>query len=103
MSRLSKALWVLAALVLLSAVLTGCTRDKPTIYVYSWGDYIDESILEEFEKETGIKVVYDTYATNEDMYVKIKAGGSSYDVMRPAPKSVKSAEARRPSPAVFTR
>ncbi|MFY9123567.1 MAG: spermidine/putrescine ABC transporter substrate-binding protein, partial [Limnochordia bacterium] len=53
----------MAALVLLSAVLTGCTRDKPTIYVYNWGDYIDESILEEFEKETGIKVVYDTYAT----------------------------------------
>lgn len=84
MSRLSKALWVLAALVLLSAVLTGCTRDKPTIYVYNWGDYIDESILEEFEKETGIKVVYDTYATNEDMYVKIKAGGSSYDVIFPS-------------------
>ncbi|NLL08507.1 MAG: extracellular solute-binding protein, partial [Firmicutes bacterium] len=67
MSRLSKALLMFTALVLLSVGLSGCTRDKPTIYVYNWGDYIDESILEEFEKETKIKVVYDTYATNEDM------------------------------------
>ena len=84
MSRLSKALLMFTALVLLSVGLSGCTRDKPTIYVYNWGDYIDESILEEFEKETKIKVVYDTYATNEDMYVKIKAGGSAYDVIFPS-------------------
>lgn len=75
---------VLIALVLLTAGLSACTRDKPTIYVYNWGDYIDESVLEEFEKETGIKVVYDTYATNEDMYVKIKSGGSAYDVIFPS-------------------
>lgn len=83
-SRLSKTLAVLAALVLLGAAHSGCTRDKPTIYVYNWGDYIDESVLAEFEKQTKIKVVYDTYATNEDMYVKIKAGGSAYDVIFPS-------------------
>jgi len=65
-------------------VLSGCKKDRPTLYVYNWGDYIDESILGEFEKETGIKVVYDTFATNEDMYVKIKSGGSSYDVIFPS-------------------
>lgn len=69
---------------MLSLVLSGCGQDKPTLYVYNWGDYIDESILGEFEKETGIKVVYDTFATNEDMYVKIKSGGSSYDVIFPS-------------------
>lgn len=84
MGRTSKAWLVLAALVLLSAGFSGCSRDKPTVYVYNWGDYIDESILEEFEKETNIKVVYDTYATNEDMYVKIKSGGSAYDVIFPS-------------------
>lgn len=45
---------------------------------------MDESIIAEFEKETGIKVVYDTFATNEDMYVKIKSGGSSYDLIFPS-------------------
>ncbi|HHT43745.1 MAG TPA: spermidine/putrescine ABC transporter substrate-binding protein [Firmicutes bacterium] len=84
LGRIGKAAALFVALVLLTAGLSGCTRDKPTIYVYNWGDYIDESILEEFEKETKIKVVYDTYATNEDMYVKIKAGGSAYDVIFPS-------------------
>lgn len=65
-------------------VLTGCKSNKETLYVYNWGDYVDETILEEFEKETGIKLVYDTFATNEDMYVKIKSGGSSYDVIFPS-------------------
>ena len=54
------------------------------MYVYNWGDYIDESILKDFEEEYGIRVVYDTYATNEDMYVKIKSGGSTYDVIFPS-------------------
>ncbi len=78
--------WVLILLSLLifSLVLTGCRKDKPTLYVYNWGDYIDETILEEFEKETGMRVVYDTFATNEDMYVKIKSGGSSYDLIFPS-------------------
>ena len=69
---------------MLSLVLTGCKKDQPTLYVYNWGDYIDEDIFEDFEKEAGIKIVYDTYATNEDMYVKIKSGGSSYDVIFPS-------------------
>jgi len=68
----------------LSLALTGCGKEQPVLYVYNWGDYIDESILEEFEKETGIKVVYDTFSTNEDMYVKIKSGGSNYDVIFPS-------------------
>ena len=83
MGRYYKVL-ILVALVLLTVGLSACTRDKPTIYVYNWGDYIDETILAEFEKQTNIKVVYDTYATNEDMYVKIKSGGSAYDVIFPS-------------------
>ncbi|NMB00253.1 MAG: spermidine/putrescine ABC transporter substrate-binding protein [Firmicutes bacterium] len=75
---------LLLGLVVLSLVLTGCGQEKPTLYVYNWGDYIDEDILQDFEKETGIKVVYDTFSTNEDMYVKIKSGGSTYDVVFPS-------------------
>lgn len=74
----------LFSLIILSLFLSGCKKTKPTLYVYNWGDYIDESILEEFEKEMDIKVIYDTFATNEDMYVKIKSGGSSYDVIFPS-------------------
>ncbi len=75
---------MLLGLMMLGLVFSGCKRDKPTLYVYNWGDYIDEDILGEFEKETGMKIVYDTFATNEDMYVKIKSGGSTYDVIFPS-------------------
>src|SRR5690606_1147150 len=81
---LKKTVLMILGLVVLSLVLTGCGKEQPVLYVYNWGDYIDESILEDFEKETGIKVVYDTFATNEDMYVKIKSGGSQYDVIFPS-------------------
>src|SRR5690554_5768277 len=80
----SKLVLMLLSLVIVSFVLSGCNKDKQMLYVYNWGDYVDESILEDFEKETGIKLVYDTFATNEDMYVKIKSGGSSYDVIFPS-------------------
>lgn len=75
---------LILSLVVLSLFLTGCGQEKPTLYVYNWGDYIDEDILEEFEKETGMKIVYDTFSTNEDMYVKIKSGGSTYDLIFPS-------------------
>jgi len=75
---------LLGGLLLLTLILSGCSSNKETLYVYNWGDYMDESIIAEFEKETGIKVVYDTFATNEDMYVKIKSGGSSYDLIFPS-------------------
>ncbi|NLL43363.1 MAG: spermidine/putrescine ABC transporter substrate-binding protein [Firmicutes bacterium] len=81
-----KGRWMLCvlALVVFSVLLTGCKQDKPTLYVYNWGDYIDEDILEEFEKEFNMRVVYDTFSTNEDLYVKLKSGGSTYDVIFPS-------------------
>lgn len=73
-------------LVMLFSLLTGCgsSEAKKSLYVYNWGDYIDESVIGEFEKEYGIKVIYETFATNEDMYVKIKQGGTKYDVAIPS-------------------
>lgn len=55
-----------------------------TISVYNWGDYIDPDVIDVFEAETGIKVIYETFETNEDMYAKIAMGGSSYDVIIPS-------------------
>lgn len=64
--------------------VAGCGKNQKTLNVYNWGDYIDESVNQQFTKETGIKVNYETFATNEDMYVKIEAGGASYDVAFPS-------------------
>ncbi|WP_249168740.1 ABC transporter substrate-binding protein [Alkaliphilus sp. B6464] len=70
---------------MMAALVVGCSSSsKETLTVYNWGDYIDESVLKEFEKEFGVRVIYDTFSTNEDMYVKLKAGGTSYDVAIPS-------------------
>lgn len=84
----------MAALCLFGAVLfSGCggddTQGKRMLRVYNWGDYMAPEVIKDFEKETGIKVVYDTFATNEDMYVKIKSGGSNYDVAIPSDYMIK--------------
>ena len=55
-----------------------------TISVYNWGDYVDPQVIDIFEAETGIRVIYETFETNEDMYAKIAMGGSSYDVIIPS-------------------
>ncbi|MBB6214493.1 spermidine/putrescine transport system substrate-binding protein [Anaerosolibacter carboniphilus] len=52
--------------------------------VYNWGDYIDPQVLDDFEKEYGIKVNYENYANNEEMLAKIQAGGTEYDVIFPS-------------------
>ena len=61
-----------------------------TINVYNWGEYIadgtDESLdtIKEFEEFSGINVNYTNFATNEEMYAKIKSGGAQYDVVIPS-------------------
>ncbi len=60
------------------------------INVYNWGEYISDgaegtlNVNKQFEKETGIKVNYTTYDTNENMYNKIKSGGANYDIIVPS-------------------
>ncbi len=80
-----RKLFAIILMVLSIAIVTvACGESKPSVNVYNWGDYIDTEVLEMFEDEYGIKVVYDTYATNEDLYVKLKQGGSSFDVIFPS-------------------
>lgn len=70
--------------ILVTLTFSGCSTQKKVVNVFNWGDYINPEILEDFEKETGIKVVYDTFATNEDMWAKFTQGGNDYDVLFPS-------------------
>ena len=84
-----KGLLVAASFFVIAAVsfTTYCHFAVPVsneLYVYNWGEYIDESVIEDFEKETGIHVVYDLFETNEEMYPVIEAGGVAYDVVCPS-------------------
>ncbi len=73
--------------VLSASLLVGCGSSKKSsevLNVYNVGDYIEEDLIKKFEDETGIKVVYETYDTNESMYQKVKGGSSNYDVVFPS-------------------
>ncbi len=77
---------VIGCLLLVFAfALTGCAqKDSEKVYVYNWGEYMDPEVRDSFEEETGIKVVYEEFEMNEDMYAKIKAGAVRYDVVCPS-------------------
>jgi spermidine/putrescine transport system substrate-binding protein len=77
-----KKRWLL--FVLLTLLLTACGGNDNVVNVYNWGEYIDTEVLRQFEDETGITVVYDTFVTNEDMYVKMKNDSSQFDVVIPS-------------------
>lgn len=56
-------------------------RNHKVLKVYSLGDYFDPALIDEFEKETGIKVVLDNFDTNEEMYPVMTKGTVKYDVI----------------------
>jgi putrescine transport system substrate-binding protein len=78
-----KALWLSATSALLTLFTASGHAEDRVVNVFNWSDYIDPSIIEDFTKETGIKVVYDTYDSNEILETKLLAGGSGYDVVVP--------------------
>ena len=63
--------------------LLGTAAMAEEVRVYNWSDYIDEELLAKFETETGIKLIYDVFDSNEVLETKMLAGGSGYDVVVP--------------------
>ena len=77
------------ALLLSMAGCGGGGGENGRLNVYNWGDYIDPQVLDDFENEYGIEVVYEEFATNEDMYVKIAEKSGQYDVAIPSDYMIK--------------
>jgi spermidine/putrescine transport system substrate-binding protein len=75
---------VLAGLVFPAMVFSGGGSDANKLYIYNWTYYTPDSVIEKFEKEYNVQVIYDEFASNEDMYAKLKAGGAGYDVVFPS-------------------
>ncbi len=78
-----KLLFTTSLLTGLATAFAAQAQDK-TVHVYNWSDYIDEEILKEFTAETGIKIVYDVYDSNEMLDAKLSPGRSGYDVVVPS-------------------
>jgi len=74
---------------MLTAVISACgahshgpgTAEEKVLYVYNWADYIGKNTVADFERATGIKVVYDTYDADETLEAKMMAGDSGYDLV----------------------
>lgn len=64
-----------------------------TLTVYNWGDYIDPDLIDKFQRETGIKVVYETFDSNEAMLTKIARGGTAFDIVIPSDYAINKMKA----------
>ncbi|MCL2698843.1 MAG: ABC transporter substrate-binding protein [Defluviitaleaceae bacterium] len=75
---------VLILTITAAFILAGCAGNSRSISVFNWGDFIDMDVIAMFEEEYGIRVIYDTYASNEAMYTRLSAGGAAYDIAFPS-------------------
>lgn len=74
-----------ACVLVVTLIVTGrSARSDRVVNVCSWGEYIDESLITQFEEETGIRVNYQTAESNEALYSLIKMGGADFDVIVPS-------------------
>src|SRR5690242_17495972 len=70
----------------------GCSKQEGhsnVLNLYIWSDYISDKILNEFSAQTGIKVHFDTYDSNEALLAKLQSGVSDYDIIVPSDYTVK--------------
>ncbi len=79
---MKKTVLMLAAVLCL--LFSSCSDSRPVVKVYNWGDYIAPGVIDRFEEESGMRVIYEMFETNEDMYTKIKNSNNSYDVIIPS-------------------
>jgi len=89
MTRKNLAPWIGWAVIagLLAACAGGTAPgggEEKVLNLFAWSEYVPQALLDGFTAETGIKVNYDAYASNEEMYAKIKAGASGYDLIQPS-------------------
>ena len=84
---MKKTLVLLASVLAMAVLFAGCggnDESQEVVNVYNWGENIDETIFDDFEEETGIKVNYKVYESNEQLYAVLKQGGVNYDVIIPS-------------------
>lgn len=79
-----KAFFWLAASLLAGAMTLSAQAADKVVNLYDWSDYLDPTVIHDFTKETGIKVVYDVFDSNEILETKLLTGGSGYDVVVPS-------------------
>jgi len=80
-------------LVLGVALLVGCSSDKdtrPELNLFAWSEYVPQAVIDGFSEESGIRVDYETYGSNEEMLAKLSSGAKKYDLVQPSEYMVES-------------
>jgi spermidine/putrescine-binding protein len=82
----------LALSIVVALLLTACggqpQAQSTELNLYAWSEYVPQALLDGFTEETGIKVNYDTYSSNEELLAKLQAGASGYDLIIPSDYTV---------------
>ncbi len=86
---MKKTLFTLAAVAAIAVVVVsclsyGCNRNRQTLHIFCWADYIAPELISKFEKENGCRVVYDTFDSNEALVAKLQSGATGYDLLFPS-------------------
>lgn len=85
MKKTFKVICALLTLAVMCSALVGCGGEKTVLNIYNVGDYIDTDVIKMFEKENpDIKINYETFYTNEEMYIKVANKSTAYDVIVPS-------------------
>ena len=74
------ALLVLIGLMVVAAPLASAQ----VVNIYNWADYLDDEVIAEFQREYGIRVIYNVFSNNEELHARLRAGASGYDVIFPS-------------------
>lgn len=83
--RINMKRTILVVLAVVTVIfLSACGPSGQKLYLFNWIYYIPDDVIEDFSKETNIRVIVDSYASNEEMYNKLVAGGSGYDIVIPS-------------------
>ena len=100
---MKKLVSLIVAILAMVAILFGVTNmlqakesteevetssEQQQLFLFNWGNYIDPELIKEFEAETGIQVVYETFDSNDAMEAKLKQGGTRYDIVFPSESSI---------------
>ena len=81
--RSSRRRWLVAMAMVLAAQSLPALAAERTVNFYNWSNYVAPGVLDDFTRQTGIKVVYDTFDANETLETRLLAGKSGYDVVVP--------------------
>ena len=75
---------LLLALFAVGLAVSATAAPTKNLNIYCWSEYIPQPIIDQFSKETGVKVTVENYASNEEMLSKLAAGGGEYDIIQPS-------------------